>query len=173
MKEFSHPSTGHKQIVDVNAALSTTATVARNEWKYVADLVFDLQPDLPGVPGLRDELNQVFLNLIVNAAHAIGESKTKGKITLSTCVNQPWLEIRIRDTGGGIPSEVQSHIFEPFFTTKPVGKGTGQGLAIARSVVVNKHQGRMFFETELNQGTTFIIQLPLQSQPLEPSGEPP
>jgi len=166
MKEFAHPSTGRKQPMDVNAALNTTVTVARNEWKYVADIVFDLAPDLPAVPALKDELNQAFLNLIVNAAHAVGEAirpgpTEKGKITLTTRVTGPWLEVRIGDTGPGIPPAVCARIFEPFFTTKPVGKGTGQGLAIARSVVVDKHRGKLFFETEVGRGTTFIVQLPL------------
>ena len=172
MKEFSHPSTGHKQIVDVNAALSTTATVARNEWKYVADLVFDLQPDLPGVPGLRDELNQVFLNLIVNAAHAIGESKTKGKITLVlasiSLAGDPDTRHRRRDPFRGSKPYIRAILYHqtgwqghrPRPSHRPI-RGCRQA------------PGRMFFETELNQGTTFIIQLPLQSQPLEPSGEPP
>jgi PAS domain S-box-containing protein len=176
MKEFSHPSTGRRQATDINAALRTTVTVARNEWKYVADISFDLAPELPTVPALKDELNQVFLNLIVNAAHAIGDVKKvdaqeKGTITLTTRVNGPWLEIRIRDTGAGIPPQIQTRIFEPFFTTKPVGKGTGQGLAIAHTVVVDKHKGRLFFETEVDRGTTFVIQLPLQSESTSPSGE--
>ncbi len=177
MKEFSHPSTGVMQATDINAALNTTVSVARNEWKYVADIVFELDPLLPTIPVLKDELNQVFLNLIVNAAHAIGEarkpeSEEKGQITLRTCVNEPWLEVRIHDTGGGIPPHVQSRIFEPFFTTKAVGKGTGQGLAIARSVVVDKHRGKLFFETAVDQGTTFVIQLPLRDETTEQLGAP-
>jgi PAS domain S-box-containing protein len=177
MKEFSHPSTGVKQAADINAALNTTVSVARNEWKYVADIVFELEPQLPMIPVLKDELNQVFLNLIVNAAHAIAEAKKsdseeRGQITLRTCVNEPWLEVRICDTGGGIPPQVQSRIFEPFFTTKAVGKGTGQGLAIARSVIVDKHGGKLFFETAVDQGTTFVIQLPLRVEPTEQQEEP-
>ena len=108
----------------------------------------------------------MFLNIIVNAAHAIsdateGGSKGKGVITISTRLLDEWLEIRIGDTGGGIPEAVQHRIFEPFFTTKQVGKGTGQGLVIARSAVVDKHQGTLRFETEAGKGTTFIIALPL------------
>lgn len=176
MKEFSHPSTGRRQATDINAALQTTVTVARNEWKYVADIVFDLAPELPTVPALKDELNQVFLNLIVNAAHAIAEvrgtdAQDKGRITLTTRVNGQWLEVRVRDTGCGIPPHAQPRIFEPFFTTKPVGKGTGQGLAIAHSVIVDKHKGKLFFETEPARGTTFVIQLPLEHESTNPSGE--
>ena len=109
------------------------------------------------------------LNLIVNAVHAItdriGEdSSEKGTITLQTCVNEEWVEIRVRDTGSGIPEGVRAKIFDPFFTTKEVGKGTGQGLSIARSVIVDKHGGSLTFETVVGQGTTFLIRLPLGSK---------
>src|SRR5665647_1823309 len=166
MKEFSHPGTDEKVHVDINRILTSTITVSRNEWKYVADVETDLAPDLPLVPCLAGEISQVFLNLIINAAHAIGDitesgRKGKGLIRLTTCIRDGWLEIRIADTGGGIPVAVQNRIFDPFFTTKTIGKGTGQGLAIARSVVVDKHQGTLRFETELGKGTTFIILLPL------------
>ncbi len=166
MRAFSHPGTDEKILTDINQSLESTVTVSRNEWKYVADLQTDLAPDLPFLSCLPGEINQVFLNIIVNAAHAIGDrteggSKGKGLIRLSTRLQDSWMEIRIADTGGGIPETVQHRIFDPFFTTKKIGKGTGQGLAIARSVVVDKHQGTLRFETELGKGTTFIIQLPL------------
>ena len=166
MREFSHPGSDEKVAVDINRALESTLTVSRNEWKYVADVVTDFAPDLPSLLCLPGEINQVFLNIIVNAAHAIsdateGGSKGKGVITISTRLLDEWLEIRIGDTGGGIPEAVQHRIFEPFFTTKQVGKGTGQGLVIARGAVVDKHQGTLRFETEAGKGTTFIIQLPL------------
>ena len=166
MKEFSHPGSEEKVHIDINRILASTITVSRNEWKYVADVETDLAPDLPLLPCLAGEINQVFLNLIVNAAHAINDitengTMGKGLIRLSTCIRDGWLEIRVADTGGGIPEDVQDRIFDPFFTTKKIGKGTGQGLAIARSVVVDKHQGTLRFETEVGKGTTFIIQLPL------------
>ena len=166
MKEFSHPGSEEKTHVDVNRALESTITVSRNEWKYVAEVETRLATDLPLLLCLPGELNQVFLNIIVNAAHAIGDFTGNGKlgkgvIMVSTRTNEDWMEIRIADTGGGIPEAVQDRIFDPFFTTKKVGKGTGQGLAIARSVVVDKHQGMLRFETEAGKGTTFIIQLPL------------
>ncbi len=167
MKDFSHPGSGEKTAVNINLALENTIMVARNEWKYVADVVTDLDPGLPLVSCLPDELNQVLLNLIINAAHAIGEvvgdNGDKGTISLSTHQEGDWVEIRVKDTGTGIPENVRPKIFDPFFTTKQVGKGTGQGLAIAYSVIVDKHGGAISFDTELGQGTTFIIRLPLEN----------
>ncbi len=169
MKEFSHPGSTEKVPSDLNKAIESTATVARNEWKYVADLNLDLDPNLPSVPCLLGEINQAILNLIVNAAHAIGEvAKTKtlpsgkGVIAIQTRRDGGFAVVRVSDTGSGIPAEVQPRIFEPFFTTKEVGKGTGQGLAMVYSCVVNKHGGTVSFETEPGQGTTFILRLPLK-----------
>jgi PAS domain S-box-containing protein len=166
MKEFSHPGTEEKVEIDLNHAIETTITVARNEWKYVAEMVTDFDPALPLVRGLPGELNQVILNLIVNAAHAItdvvsGGTNGKGTITVGTRGSGDWVEIRISDTGTGIPEAIRTKIFDPFFTTKGVGKGTGQGLAIAHSVIVDKHSGTITYETERGKGTTFIIRLPL------------
>ena len=169
MKEFSHPGTDEKSQVDLNRTIESTVTVARNEWKYVADVVFELDPALPPVPCLQGEFNQVILNLVVNAAHAIEESRDvgpegKGTITVSSGVDEDWVEIRIRDDGAGMPAEIKERIFDPFFTTKEVGRGTGQGLSIARSVIVDKHQGTLRVESELGQGTCFTIRLPLESE---------
>ena len=170
MKEFSHPGSTHKTAVDLNRAIESTATVARNEWKYVADLVTDFAPDLPPVPCLPGELNQVFLNIIVNAAHAIGDvvgdgAGGKGTITVTTrpvpAEAPSHAEVRIADSGTGIRPEVISKIFDPFFTTKEVGRGTGQGLSIAHGIVVEKHGGTIACESEVGRGTTFIIRLPL------------
>jgi PAS domain S-box-containing protein len=165
MKEFSHPGPVEKAAADINRAIENTILVSKNEWKYVADLTVDLDPNLPPIPCVVGEFHQVVLNLIVNAAHAIGcvvnDSGLKGKIHISTRQIDSAVEVRISDTGGGIPEAIQSKVFDPFFTTKPVGKGTGQGLAIAYSVVVQKHKGVLTFETEAGLGTTFIIQLPL------------
>jgi PAS domain S-box-containing protein len=166
IKEFSHPGSAEKKGVDLNKSIETTITVAQNEWKYVADLEAQFDPELGSVPCLSSELNQVVLNLIVNAAHAIADrleadSGGKGKITVSTRRNAPWAEIEIQDTGQGIPPEIRSRVFEPFFTTKEVGKGTGQGLALAHSVVVNRHQGQIWFDSEVGVGTTFHIRIPL------------
>jgi signal transduction histidine kinase len=166
MKEFSHPGVDEKTPVDINKALESTITVARNEWKYVAEMETDLDPSLPLVPCLPGELNQVFLNVLINAAHAIGDvmgdgAKRKGTILVSTRVEDSSVEVRIRDTGCGIPEHIRSRVFDPFFTTKAVGKGTGQGLAIAYSVVVEKHGGSITFESEKGRGTTFVIRIPL------------
>jgi two-component system NtrC family sensor kinase len=166
MKEFSHPSGAEKSPVNLREAIETTVAVARNEWKYVAEVELDFASNLPLVPVLRNEFNQVILNLIVNAAHAIGDvtaggAEGKGKITISGSLQDERVEIRVSDTGAGIPEAARARVFEPFFTTKAVGKGTGQGLAIAYSVVVDKHEGSIAFETETGKGTTFIIGLPL------------
>ena len=169
MKEFSHPGTKEKSPVNLNKAIESTITVARNEWKYVADMETDFDQTLPAIPCLPGEVNQVILNLIVNAAHAIGDvvakgGTKKGKIRIQTRNCEDWVEIRIQDSGTGIPKHVQARVFDPFFTTKEVGKGTGQGLAIARSVVVDKHDGSIHFETEEGKGTTFIICLPFDGK---------
>jgi PAS domain S-box-containing protein len=165
MKEFSHPGTKEKIPLDLNHSIESTITVARNEWKYVANLETDFDPLLPLVSCLPGEFNQVILNLIVNAAHAIADvvangGPDKGIIKVMTRNCPACVEIRIQDTGGGIPENVQARVFDPFFTTKEIGKGTGQGLAIARSVVVDKHGGSIDFETEAGTGTTFVIRLP-------------
>jgi signal transduction histidine kinase len=151
--------------VDLNHAIQNTITVARNEWKYVAEMETDFDPSVPLVPCLPGEFNQVVLNLVVNAAHAIadvvGESgAAMGKIRVQTRNYADWVEIRIQDSGTGIPEKVRALVFDPFFTTKEIGKGTGQGLAIARSLVVDKHGGTLEFETEEGKGTTFVIRLP-------------
>ncbi|MBW1802964.1 MAG: PAS domain S-box protein, partial [Deltaproteobacteria bacterium] len=168
MKEFSHPGGDEKTAVDINRALESTITVARNEWKYVAEMETDFDPDLPPAPCFPGELNQVFLNMIINAAHAIADvmgegNNGKGKIRISTRNHGDSAEIRFSDTGSGIPENIQHRIFDPFFTTKAVGKGTGQGLAISRSVITEKHGGSLSFETERGKGTTFIIELPLEA----------
>ena len=167
MKDFSHPGSKEKRAVNLNQAIDSTITVARHEWKYCAELVTAFDPALPLVSCLAGEFNQVMLNLIINAAHAIGStlgenSSEKGTITITTRRQSNWAEITVGDTGCGIPEEIRSRIFDPFFTTKEVGKGTGQGLALAHSVVVKLHQGQLWFETELGRGTKFFIRLPLE-----------
>ena len=165
MKEFSHPGGQEKEGIDLNRAIETTITVARNEWKYAAEVEMTLDDALPPVPCLPGEFNQVILNLIVNAAHAIeavGDEEL-GKISVTTRQNGNWAEIRIHDTGCGIPEDAQERIFDPFFTTKEVGKGTGQGLAIAHSVITDKHNGTIDFRSSKEEGTTFIIRLPIDS----------
>jgi signal transduction histidine kinase len=174
MKEFAHSGTQAKTAADLNQAIESTITVTRNRWKHIAALETDFDSELPPVTCQVDEFNQVILNLIVNAADAITEnlgdgSEDKGTITISTGQAEDWAEIRISDTGAGIPESVRERIFDPFFTTKEVGKGSGQGLAIAHSIIVDKHGGTLTFETELGKGTTFIIRLPIE--PEAPSGD--
>src|SRR5665213_1050355 len=163
MKDFSHPGTDSKVPVDINRAIESTLTVCRNEWRYVAALETDFDPSLPLVFCLPGEFNQAILNIVVNAAHAIAEKGSgvaEGVIGVSTRRDGDNVEIRISDTGTGIPEAVRGRIFDPFFTTKEMGRGTGQGLAIARSIVVDKHQGEISFESETGHGTTFLIRLP-------------
>jgi len=166
MKKFAHPDSESKTIIDINEAIESTLIVTRNEWKYVADMKTDFASDLPKVPCFPGEFNQVILNVIINAAHAIsnvtaGGADGRGVITATTRADGAWVEIRISDTGTGIPDEIKQRVFEPFFTTKATGKGSGQGLAISRSVIVDKHGGELDFETEVSKGTTFIIRLPI------------
>jgi signal transduction histidine kinase len=141
-------------------------TVAHSEWKYVADMKLELDPALPAVPCFVSEFNQCILNLIVNASHAIADAVkqvpgSKGTITVCTRRDGEHVEVRVSDTGTGIPEADRSRIFEPFFTTKDVGKGTGQGLSIVYGSIVKKHGGTVGFETEVGKGTTFVLRLPI------------
>lgn len=166
MKEFSHPGSSSKEHIDLNHAIASTITVARNEWKYVAEVTTEFAENLPTVKVLPGEFNQVILNILVNAAHAIDEQRKKsgsdqlGEIKIRTAQENDSILISISDTGGGIPDEIKDRVFDPFFTTKEVGKGTGQGLAIAYSVIVDKHAGQISMETSKGKGTTFLIRLP-------------
>jgi len=163
MKEFSHPGSKYKESTDINRCLENALTVSRNEWKHVADLDLQLAPDLPNVLALQGELNQVFLNLIVNASHAIEAAKKdgKGRICITTRIIDDWVEISVSDDGTGMSKDIMEKIFDPFYTTKEVGKGTGQGLAIAQDIVVSKHDGKMKVASEPGQGTKFTILLPV------------
>jgi PAS domain S-box-containing protein len=165
MKEFSHPGSSAKAMADLNHALETTLTVTRNVWRHSAEIVRAFDPDLPPVCCHAGELNQVFLNLIVNAAQAIEMSgkPLPGTITVSTRLAGEDVEIAVADSGTGIPPAIRDKIFDPFFTTKPVGKGTGQGLAICRDVVMVKHGGSLTVESEEGAGATFIVRLPLRA----------
>jgi PAS domain S-box-containing protein len=171
MRAFSHPDAGEKTVADLNTCVNDTVVISRNEWKYAADLTTDLDPDLPYVLCHKGAINQVLMNLIVNAAHSI-ESKQgaetgqdisgKGSIGIKTYSSDEMVVIEISDTGTGIPESIRSKLFDPFFTTKEVGKGTGQGLAISRQIITKDHNGQLLFETEPGKGTTFIIKLPIE-----------
>ena len=165
MKEFSHPGSEEKTPANINRAIETTIDVSRNEWKYCSELITEFDPELPQVPVILGEFNQVILNLIVNAAHSIDdvvrESGERGEIRITTTHDNEWAEIRISDTGKGIPEAIIKRIFDPFFTTKEVGKGSGQGLAIAWSVIVDKHGGSIEVESEQGKGSIFTIRLPI------------
>ena len=169
MRYFSHPGTEEKEYLNLNSAVEHAITVSRNEWKYYADLETDLAPELPPIMGYAAPLNQVLLNLIINAAQAISQDKgdtsdQRGLITVTTGKIGSMAEIRISDNGPGIAPDVLPKIFDPFFTTKEIGKGTGQGLAMAHNVVVEKHFGTIDVESELGKGTTFKVQLPVAEE---------
>jgi len=169
MKFFAHPGDVAKAPLDLNEAIESTIIISRNEWKYVAEVETDFDKAMPPVPGQRGEINQVILNLITNAAHAIaemhGNSPTaKGRIRIATRYQDGWAEIRIQDTGAGIPEAIRHQVFDLFFTTKEEGIGSGQGLAIAHSVIVEKHGGGLTFESAPGEGTTFFIRLPVKGE---------
>lgn len=167
MKRFSHPGTSRRSLVDINELVSNTITVSRNEWRYVAELETQFGQDMPLVPCFPGELQQVVLNLLVNAAHAIGEahgnSGDLGRIVVRTSCEGGWMEVHVTDDGCGIPERNRVRVFDPFFTTKKVGFGTGQGLSISHDTVVRKHHGTLTFTSEVGRGTTFIIRLPMDA----------
>lgn len=164
LKELAHPDGASQEVADLNLAIENTLIIAANEIKYVADVQLDLRART-AVRCYSGEIQQVLLNLLINAAHAIGEraagTSARGAIRIATEEQDRHVRIVISDDGAGIPAEIHDRIFEPFFTTKPVGKGSGQGLALARAFVVDHHGGTLTFTSEPGQGTTFIIRLPI------------
>ena len=164
MKQFARTDASEKEPSDLNQGLAATLAIAKHEYNAVADIDVQLA-DLPLVVCHLSQINQVFLNLIINAAHSIADvvqgSSARGRITVSSRCDDNSVMISIADTGTGIPSAIQDRIFDPFFTTKPVGAGTGQGLAIARSIVVDRHGGNLTFESDPDRGTTFTVSLPI------------
>jgi signal transduction histidine kinase len=171
IREFSYPDAKEKTAIDINHAIATTLTVANNQIKYVADVETDFDTSLPPISCFPGEFNQAILNLLVNAAHAIEAtaSDDKGRITLTTRNLENQVEIRVSDTGTGIPNAIRKKIFDPFFTTKEPGKGTGQGLAICHAIITKKHGGTINVESEPGQGTTFIICLPMEGPGSSPA----
>lgn len=167
VKQLAHPGKPEMELVDINEAVQSAVTVSRNEWKYAADLETDFDTSLPLVMCIRGEFNQVILNLIINASQAIQEKlgerpEGRGRIWVSTKNTGDGVEIRVKDSGGGVPKAIQDKIFDPFFTTKEVGKGTGQGLAISYNVIREKHGGEIALESEEGQGAVFIVRLPFE-----------
>ncbi len=162
MKDFSHPGTAAKVCLDINQAIESTVTVCRNEWKQIANMNLDLSPSIGKIQCYAADLNQVLLNLVINAAHAIGEQERqeKGNIYVSTRIDGEWLEIRIADDGPGVPEKLRERIFAPFFTTKAIGKGTGQGLSICQDIIVKKHEGQIYLDDTVQQGACFVVRLP-------------
>jgi two-component system NtrC family sensor kinase len=165
MNEFAHPASPNKCACDLRHAIESTVTVARNAWKYVARVETSFDSKMPLVVCMADQINRVILNLILNAAHAIGEAdpdheRGLGTIRIETEFDGQWVNIRVSDTGGGIPKALLARVFEVFVTTKPIGKGTGQGLAMARKVIVEEHRGEIWVESKVGEGTTFFIKLP-------------
>jgi two-component system, NtrC family, sensor kinase len=165
MKDFANADQNAMASVDLNRKIASTLVVARSEYKDVADVHTEFTP-LPPISCNSGLINQVILNLIVNAAHAIsdvvGTSGNRGKITVRTAVDGDDAIISLADTGGGIPEDIRARVYEPFFTTKEVGRGTGQGLSIAHNVVVKGHGGKLRFESEMGRGTTFYVHLPIR-----------
>jgi two-component system NtrC family sensor kinase len=172
MKAFSHSASGALVPTDLNQQLEAAISVSRSEWTYSAEIVRELDPSLPLVHCHVEEISQVFLNIIVNAAQAIaaqhGSERSKGEIRVSSRADGAWVEVCVADTGPGIPAHVRSRVFDPFFTTRPVGKGAGQGLAVAHGVV-EKHDGRITFETEVGVGTRFMVRLPIAGPGARPA----
>lgn len=168
MKAFVHPGWEEKVPANVCEIIDDVLAMTRNEWKYVADIQKEYNLYLPLISCIPGDLRQAVLNIIMNAVHAIADvvgdgPKIKGKITIGVGLVNNWVEIRISDTGTGIPAEIRPRIFEPFFTTKKIGRGTGQGLPIVHSIITDKHGGTIHYETEMGKGTTFILRLPVVS----------
>lgn len=166
MKDFSHPGSKDKEPTNINKIIETTVQIARNEWKYCSDVELALAEDLPQVYCHPSDIGQVVLNLLLNSAHSIKErleqapNSIKGMILIRTTASEKDVILTITDNGCGIPENILNKIFDPFFTSKEVGKGTGQGLAIARNVILNKHDGDIEVTSEPGLGSTFTIHLP-------------
>jgi signal transduction histidine kinase len=166
IRRFSHTGGGEREQVDVNEALDATLTVVQNQIKHLVDVETSYEMNLPRVECYSDEMNQVFLNLIVNASHAIRDAsaargRQRGKLTIRTRRMGDTVQIEVQDNGTGIPLHARAHVFDPFFTTKQVGEGTGQGLSICHDIVVHKHHGKIWFDTEIDKGTTFFVSVPI------------
>jgi signal transduction histidine kinase len=166
LKEFAHPGSEQRCEINIHKLLKNTILVSKNTWKYCARTETNFSPEVPMITGISGDLSQVFVNLIVNAAHAIEDRQEAspnipGLILVQTKYVDGNVIVSIGDNGAGIPTEVQSRIFDPFFTTKEIGRGTGQGLTIAHEIIVRRHAGSIDFETAPDEGTTFEVTLPI------------
>lgn len=166
MKTFARRGSNEKEFADINQAIDLTAAISRNEWKYDADLELSLDPDLPKVACNIGELSQVWLNLIVNAAHAIRAKPDlpRGLITVTTSSGDGMIDVTIADNGTGMSDDVRARVFEPFFSTKEAGEGSGQGLAISRTIIAEQHGGDIALWTEAGQGSRFTVRLPIKAE---------
>jgi two-component system, NtrC family, sensor kinase len=170
MRDFSHIDERRMAPSDINKAIRSTLIIVHHQLKYVADVETNLDPDLPMAMCCIDDLNQVFINLLINAAHAVGDvvgarGTQKGIIRVATRRDEASVVIAISDTGAGIPEEVQKRMFEPFFTTKGHDKGTGQGLLYVKTIVVDKHHGTLTWDSKPGRGTTFTVRIPIEQKP--------
>lgn len=166
LREFSHPDGKAKTLTDLNFNIQNTVTITRSEWRSIAELHCELDPDLPRIQCHSGAINQVLTNLIINAAHSIREihaQRPKGLITVRSTFDADTVQIHVEDNGNGIPVAIQKRIFDPFFTTKPIGQGTGQGLYLCHMIVVKDHGGTIRFETQEGCGTTFTVTLPREA----------
>ena len=172
MNRFSRCDISEKTMSDINEIIENAITITQNVWKYSTNVKADLEDGKLLIPCIHGEIGQALINIIINATHAIEDvvngSKEKGFIYITTRKKEKYLEIRIKDTGAGIPAEIASKIFNMFFTTKPIDRGTGQGLSLAYNTIVSKHKGTLTYETRLGHGTTFIITLPLDLDAVPP-----
>lgn len=166
MKGFAHTGGGFDSDISLNRIVTGSCLISRNEWKYVAELEEDLDPNLPLISANSGELGQVVVNLVVNAAHAVKDANrgSEGFIRVKTYIHDGRVVLEVTDNGVGISNEIKNRIFEPFFTTKGVGIGTGQGLAITHAVIVERHRGEIEIDSVLGEGTTIRIKLPLVSE---------
>ncbi|WP_169433133.1 PAS domain-containing sensor histidine kinase [Maridesulfovibrio zosterae] len=167
MKAFSHPGNNQKSFDDINKILDAVITITHNSYKEVATVETHFAPDIPLILCCASEIQQVFLNLMINAIQSIQDSNNKekelGKIDISTVSKDDFVIISVADTGDGVPEEIRDRIFDPFYTTKPVGQGTGQGLSICYDIVVNKHSGTIEVGNNPESGAIFTIQLPIEA----------
>lgn len=169
LRDFSVHSSEERSIVSLNELVETAITLCRNEWNDKADLVLKLSDQAPRIRCIPQDVSQVALQLTMNAAQAIERryhnEGEKGLIEVSTEVAGSSVRIKVHDTGCGIPVDIRDKIFDPFFTTKAVGSGIGAGLSLIHSAVVERHQGTIEFESEVDVGTTFVVTMPMCLEP--------